>query len=72
VKAAAKKTAKLEVEPLGQLVQADLATYLRATDLVIPLDDLRLDTKAGLGQIRTMRQERLAAAIEPPGWHGCR
>ena len=49
----------------------DVAAWYRYADLVVDLDKLRLDTKAELGQIRTLRQsevDRLERELElnPP------
>ena len=53
-----KKKAK-KAETLDELVKADTASWEEASDVVVPIDKIRLDQTATEGQIRTLTAERV-------------
>ena len=50
-----------EDAPLGALVMEDVEPFIRARELVVPVDALRLDLRVEHGQIRGLKQEDVAA-----------
>jgi hypothetical protein len=55
------KKAKKAETPLADLVKEDVGPWIRATELVLPIDLLHLDRNVQLGQIRPLKQKEVEA-----------
>lgn len=59
-----RKRRKTKGETLDSLVKVDTAPWEEATDVVVDIDKVRLDTTTTEGQIRTLRNERTVRLYE--------